>query len=157
MPLRALFLDIDGVLHPSTAINGIDFANPAMQTADALRGAGLLCHVQALLDAIADSDVLIIVHSSWRDTPWAGGVLREVLGRCFAGFTIADLAREASIADTCERFEIADFLIVDDAHGEFETDHIRCRLLVTNPLTGLDTEILARVRAWARKGITKRS
>lgn len=150
---RVLFCDIDGVLHSASLIEGADLAGLAAQGADKLLALGLFGlsqHLEQVLAGAGADDVMIAIHSSWRATVWAPPIMRRLLGPLggrFHGFTSAKVPREASIIDLCSRIGVDDHLILDDAGHEFRE---RSRLVVTDPLTGVDDpEVLARVREWA--------
>lgn len=152
---KYLFIDIDGVLHPSVAILSFDVATVAMQGGDALKDAGLCCFSQNLEDVLAESpyDIRVVVHSSWRTKPWADSrLLRDVLGPLghrFAGTTPPHMPRHQSILDVCQRAEIDDYLILDDAQDEFPRS--ASELVVTNPLLGVsDPGTLEAVRGWTQ-------
>lgn len=147
---RVVFCDIDGVLHKTSLIEGVDLAALATQGADKLLAIGLFGlaeHLENVLVEAGADDVMIAIHSSWRGTVWAPPIIRPLLGplggRVHA-FTSAKLPREASIHDLCSRIGLDDHLIIDDAHHEFRD---RSRLIVTDPFKGIDDpEVLARVR-----------
>lgn len=156
--MKTLFLDFDGVLHPSTAVLDVDrlalSANPLATIArhDLMRWATLL------EDALSDcqtrtlEDYTIAVHSSWRKAAWAtNSVLRQALGPLghrFLCVTNAQLQRHESILDLCERCGIDDYLIVDDDRSAFAPG--TGNLVVTNPLLGLsEPHCLQRIKVWA--------
>lgn len=152
---KCLFIDIDGVLHPSTAILSCDVATVALRGGAALKDAGLCCFSQKLEDVLAESpcDIGVVVHSSWRTKHWADSrLLRDVLGPLahrFEGTTPPHMQRHQSILYVCQRAEIDDYLILDDAQDEFPPSALG--LVVTNPLLGVsDPGALEAVRAWAQ-------
>lgn len=152
---KCLFIDIDGVLHPSTAILSCDVATVALRGGNALKDAGLCCFSQKLEDVLAESpcDIGVVVHSSWRTKYWADSrLLRDVLGPLahrFEGTTPPHMPRHQSILYVCQRAEIDDYLILDDAQDEFPPS--ASGLVVTNPLLGVsDPDALEAVRAWAQ-------
>ena len=89
MTTRAVFLDIDGVFHPSTAIEGKDPAIPMdvyAKNHDLLRWTPVLAEMLQ-----GHEDVMLFVHSNWR-TAVSNATLRELLGplgkgRLFQGVT----------------------------------------------------------------------
>lgn len=154
--MRALFLDFDGVLHPSTEIMGKDLASLALRGADALIDAGLFRWTGVLEDELARcrgaADISIVVHSSWRDQPWLSSTLaRDLLGRLghrLEGFVAQHTPRATAISEFASRHSLQDILILDDAVHEFSNEPA---LVVTNPLLGVTEEsTLARIRSWAR-------
>lgn len=158
--MKTLFLDFDGVLHPSTVVLDVDrlalSANPQTTIArhEMMRWAALLEDVLSDCQARTGEDYTIAVHSSWRKTSWAtNSVLRQALGPLghrFLGATSAQLERHESILDLCLRCGIDDYLIVDDDRSAFAPD--TTNLVVTNPLLGLSDRLcLDQIRAWAER------
>lgn len=155
MSNKALFLDFDGPLHPSTAIEGI--RRPP--DADACKERQLFRwapHLEDALSTLSDeqrADLLIVAHSSWRKIEGLSqGLIRESLGpmlaEMYVGMTRPDLDRWESIQDTCQRFDIEDFLIIDDATAEFPAG--LPQLVICNPLKGLsDPLVQSRITEWA--------
>lgn len=153
--MKTLFLDFDGVLHPSTAILDKDVATLALQGGRELLASGLFqwSHLleQALRDAEGDDEIVVVVHSSWRNQPWMSSSLaREVLGPLghrFAGFLEGREPREPAIVEFVARMDIHDFLILDDSHAEFSA--LSDKLITTNPLLGVsEPHTLAQISAW---------
>lgn len=158
--MRPLFLDFDGVLHPSTVVLDVDrlalTANPLATIAKhrMLRWAPLLEELLCECQAQTGEEYTIAVHSSWRKTNWAtNSVLRQALGPLghrFLGVTNPQLERQASIQDLCQRCGVDDFLIVDDDRSAFAPGTMN--LVVTNPLCGLsDRQCLDQIRSWATR------
>jgi len=154
--MKTIFLDFDGVLHPSTAILDKNVATLALQGGQKLISSGLFVWSHHLEEAIrqaeGDDEIVIVVHSSWRSQPWMSSALaRESLGPLghrFAGFVDRYGDRETCIAKFAGRMDIQDFLILDDSHAEFSV--LADRLVTTNPLLGVsDPKTLAQVSTWA--------
>lgn len=155
--VKALFSDIDGVFHPSNAIQGLDMATISFSGGAEYARYGLFRWTKMLEEALAESEdeIFVIVHSSWRLQPWASArVVRDALGPLghrFYGMTSPSLlGRQASIDDLCRRAGISDYLILDDARDEFAPR--TPNLVVTNPLLGVsEAATLSTVRSWARR------
>jgi len=158
--MKAIFLDFDGVLHPSPEVLQHRLSTLALQGSESILATGLFRWASLLEDALqaatdstsqADSDIAIIAHSSWRNQPWmttdlARGLLGP-LGHRFAGFTTRFEGRERSIEDFVSRASVQEFLILDDAEREFSA--LRDHLVLTNPLIGLnDSNTLSLVSRW---------
>jgi hypothetical protein len=158
--MRALFSDIDGVLHPPSAIQGLSMATLALGRADTFARLGLFCWAGILEDLLVqtDDDLGLIIHSTWRQQSWVSPQLMRAalgpLGHRFIGMTSPDLQRQASIEDLCQRAGISDRLILDDAGDEFAPG--TPGLLVTNPLRGVsDPAIQDRLIEWSHRGATQ--
>ncbi len=152
---RAVFLDIDGVFHPSTAIEGKD---PTIPMDVYARNNDLLRWTPVLAELLqGHEDVMLFVHSNWRTAKNLGATtLRELLGplgkgRLYQGTTDERIRdREPSIKAMVEQAEISDFWILDDAHQEFSD--LVGDLVVCNPLLGVsDPEVQLAVRNWLNK------
>ncbi|MEJ8837689.1 HAD domain-containing protein [Ramlibacter sp. AN1133] len=162
MRFKAVFADIDGVMHRPPNSRGPDsVAAIALASGTQLREQGLFCWTEHLEQALAEADeatgdaIVLVIHSSWRKQPWVSmQMLREALGPLghrLMAITSPDLEREASIVDLAERAGIDDFIVIDDASAEF-SPRIK-NLVVTNPLRGVsDPGVLAAVRDWAGAG-----
>lgn len=149
--MKVVFADFDGVFHPSTEIVDKDLPTLALQGADAIKGTGLFRWTQLLESELGQTDVMLVVHSTWRRSSWAISLMRQLLGPLghrFLSCTRSEISREDSIAEFVERAGVTDFIILDDAHSEFGdlSDHLIC----TNPLIGLnDPDTLEHIRSWA--------
>ena len=152
---KILFLDFDGPLHPTSAIDGI--RRPPDELSFLERGlfrwAIHLDMILSRLDEEERSSILIAAHSSWRQIPGLSQqLIRDQLGPRlgpqYIGMTRPELGRWASIQDMCERGGFTDFLIIDDAVSEFPTD--LPQLVVCSPLKGLsDPEVQRKIAEWA--------
>lgn len=151
--MKTLFLDFDGVLHPSIAILGKDIATLALHGSEHILASGLFKWNELLEAALSESEeeVVIVVHSSWRNQPWMSTSLaRDLLGPLahrFEGFVELREPREKAISEFADRMKVDDFLILDDSRAEFSV--LLDRLLLTNPLSGVsEASTLAQIRAW---------
>lgn len=149
--MKVVFADFDGVFHPTTDIVGIDLPTLALHGAEALLATGLFRWTHLLERALADTEVVLVVHSTWRRASWANALIRDLLGPLghrFLSCTRGEVGREDSIAEFVERTGVKEFIILDDADTEFEelTEHLIC----TDPLQGVsDPGVLDNIRAWA--------
>lgn len=156
MTQKVIFLDFDGPLHPSTAIEGI--RQPPDEAACLDRNLfRWAIHLDILLSKLSNekrSSILIAAHSSWRKIPGLSQqLIRQLLGprlaKQYVGMTRPDLPRWESIQEMCARAEFDDILIIDDAKDEFPAG--LAQLVVCNPLKGLsDPAIQAQIFNWAR-------
>lgn len=153
---KIIFLDFDGPLHPTTAIDGV--RRPPDEASflerDLFRWA---FHLDVALSKAKDREnILIAAHSSWRQIPGLSqNLIREKLGprlgAQYVGMTRPELKRWESIQEMCKRGGFDDFLIIDDAINEFPEN--LPQLVVCNPLKGLsDPTIQRRVIDWANEG-----
>ena len=149
--MRVLFLDLDGPLHPTEAIQGlapgIDRLPVAARERMLFRW---LPHLESLLEE--HPDVGIVVHSAWRRYA-SNSELREVLGPLadrFLGVTSTDITRHAGIEEIARRFGIDTYLIVDDALEEFPAG---CpQLCAVDPNTGIAAcDVQERIRGWLQE------
>lgn len=146
---RAIFLDFDGVLHPSVLALDLPDVRGGKHSM-VIEQRQLFRWTGQLAEALEKhGDVMLFVHSSWRehlDNP----AMREVLGparRWFDGVTPKGMTRYAGILAMVERVGIDKYLILDDATHEFPAD---CQeLLATDPATGLlDPLVQIRLARW---------
>ncbi|MBY0233947.1 MAG: hypothetical protein K2W93_03125 [Burkholderiaceae bacterium] len=134
--MKLLFLDFDGVLHPSGGAPGTCLPFEWLPTL-----------VELLEPA---PDVFLAVHSSWREVH-AMEYLRDFLGPLgnrLVGAVPSGSKSNAILAFLGEHQEVWDYLILDDSPAEFSSE-LRARLLVCSPLLGIqDSEIQLALKAW---------
>ena len=152
---KVLFLDIDGVLHPSTDV--LDFV---------ASGLPLLAYVQSrpyllrwaplLAQSLNDTACQIVVQSSWRnevtDTELRSLFAASVLAARMIGSTPRSVAREEGILRVMALMGLPqdNVLILDDAVAEFH--QLSARVAACHPLRGLsDRAVLDAVRRWAMR------
>ena len=147
--VRMVFLDFDGVLHPTSkvvALNGTIPPAPAQYARDN----GLFCFIDLLAGLLKQyPDVMLMVHSSWRH--WvANAEIRELLGELaefYVGCTEPGLGRYASIQSTVERSGSTAVVILDDNPQEFPTGC--AELMLCDPELGIsDPATLEKLAAW---------
>lgn len=149
--MRTLFLDIDGVGHPVSVIEGLDEINSlSVDLEHLIAERGLGCwwsHLAELLEG--HDDVGIVVHSSWRRS-FQNHDLRRLLGplgRHYETITHKELGRHEGIEELVKRAGLEHYLVIDDAAHEFPTEY--APLVLTHPEQGLsDPQVLARIRQW---------
>ena len=133
--LRLLYLDFDGVLHPST-------------------GRDLFCRMHLLEEALVGKDCLIIISSSWRfhhPLKHLLGLFPASLRRHVAGVTgdafVGRWPRHSEILiDVSKRASQGRWRALDDSWIEFPKDCpelIRC-----NPNSGMGNKESAELRSW---------
>lgn len=150
---KTIFLDFDGPLHPTESIRGI----PSPITQQVIDERNLFRWVPLLEDAVANSPacvregLCIAAHSSWRlrfdvDQQIVRNNLRS-LASYYVGMTNPALLRWPSIQDMCQRAQIEDYLIIDDAIDEFPQN--LQQLIVCSPSKGLsDQDVMSRLTQW---------
>lgn len=144
MRRRALFIDIDGVLHPSPEPGS---RGPSISYMEVGPLGWLPCLVQALHGY---DDVEIVVHSSWREV-YSAEELSEMLSEL--GERRISLAPQSSRHPAIEAWlgaqgQPIDFLVLDDEAGEFPSP-APSWLVVCDPKLGTsDPVVLARLRLW---------
>jgi len=155
-PTRAIFLDIDGVLHPTTAI---EHFNPLMPLAESMARHQLMRWCDDLADLMdGHDDVLLFVHSSWR-FQFENADLRMALGRLghlYEGITDQEERnRFPSITQMAARAGLDDYLILDDARDAFPADC--AQLVLCNPLLGItEDRVKTAVRTWLQASAAPR-
>lgn len=148
-PLRVIFLDYDGVLHPVSAL-----ARFAMRMSrdDAIRQGRLFRWTWVLEEILHETDVRIVVHSSWRCLLSTAEML-EYLGPLavrYSGATNAEMLRWEGIQRTVNQLGLGDeqWLVLDDHASQFPDPPPR-QLVLCNPENGIwDQQVRERVRAW---------
>lgn len=142
---RVLFVDFDGVLHPTTHAVAL-----TAQAVDAVHFGWV-----PLLDQVLSghADVVIVVHSTWRHE-YNLDELREVLGvlgHRVVGATQSNLSRYESIVFWLEQSPSHnDYRILDDDPSEFP-DPPPPELILCNPSTGASAPSVQRAIAdWLR-------
>lgn len=145
---RVLFIDFDGVLHPTVAIADLPFTTKPSTVADER---GLMRWVPIVAELLAaHQDVRIVVHSAWRwlvDEP----EIRELLAPLapwYAGTTEPEIrGRHESILHQVHRDRIDDYLVLDDAIDEFPAGWTP--LVVCDPSAGVSAaDVQQKVRNW---------
>ena len=139
---RAIFLDFDGVLHDVDA-GSIEYENGSM----VITGTRLFQHVGVLEQLILPfPDVQLVIHSSWRNHY----TLHELYARFPAslrnrirGMTQPGTLRYAGILDYAEEHGISDYLILDDAPGEFcYSSDLPDELVICHELLGIGSPVV---------------
>lgn len=142
----ALFLDIDGVLHPMSAIQIEEVGRDMIVTGqDQLRWAPILWEL------IEEVDVQIVVHSSWRHIYRLDEIVRRfpmpIRDRIFD--VTAGAGRYESIVEYVERYRIDRFAVLDDLPSAFPTGWRH--LIACDPESGIsDSAVHERVRHFLR-------
>ena len=132
---KTLFLDFDGVLHPSIST---DF----------------FTKVDLLWSAIQDSPPHIVISSSWRfrhTLKQLKQLLGPDIGKCVIGTTgdafIGRYARNEEINQWISLHRCTNWIILDDSRFEFPENSPR--LLLCNARTGLTDDIADKLKTWA--------
>lgn len=132
--MRVLFLDFDGVLHPTPL-------------ADADQPLRLLPHLRSVLTG---KDVSLVVHSTWRYV-YRLKELGELLAT--AGAPVLGATPRGPRYESIQWWlhlnpSVTDYVILDDDAGEFP-DPLPAELLLCDPASGLLTpSVLDRLGRW---------
>ena len=135
---KTLFLDFDGVLHPSFAKEGAYFS-----------------HANRLAETIGNHSCEIVISSSWRFS-FELQKLKEHLPSRLARHIVATtgdawigpLARYNEILEYLRMNPCRDWRALDDSTFEFPA---KCaELIVCKGSRGLDSQVLALLEAWLR-------
>ncbi len=149
--MQTIFLDIDGVLHPfDSAVNLPSEAGPGSS------GGTMLCWAPLLAEIIGDSEVQIVIHSTWR--------LRYSLAEIRDRFPESLRARIRGCTRGTGRFDgirqyvaehaLTDFLVLDDIADFFPAGWPN--LLLCAGETGISEPLVqARLRAFLAASRTK--
>ena len=135
-----LFLDFDGVLHPSLA------------TADQY-----FCRMPLLIEALTELDIAVVISSSWRfHHQWEALIapFPRTIQAKFAGCTgpaiTGSQARFREISIYVRQRRIRHWCALDDSQFEFPN---HCpELIICNGRYGLTTRETERLRDWANHG-----
>jgi hypothetical protein len=142
----ALFLDIDGVLHPLGASEFEEVGRELIVT-----GQDLLRWVPILWELIGEVDVQLVVHSSWRHIYRLDEIVRRfpmpIRDRIFD--VTAGAGRYESIVQYVERYRIDRFAVLDDLPSAFPTRWPH--LIACDPELGINDPLVQdRVRHFLR-------
>lgn len=137
---RVLFLDFDGVLHPT----------PAARTPE-LASTGVFDWLESLgAELDAHPDVRVVVHSTWRyiySDKELRDILREVRER-FLGSTPPGPRYESIQAWLGLNSTVTDYRILDDETTEFPRP-LPGELIVCDPAAGVTgSDVIAALRRW---------
>ena len=134
MNLKTIFVDFDGVLHPTS---GVQFFSrlPLLET------------------ALSGYECDIVISSSWRHHHSLQDLLEHFpasLRRSVVGTTgpphVGKLPRYQEILNYCQANGVRDWRALDDSFLEFPSP---CKkLILCNPNTGIDTKQLIALKHW---------
>jgi hypothetical protein len=148
MRTRIIFIDIDGVFHPTAAV--ADFTR-GQQIGVYATANNLMRWNEHLAEMLEQHrDVMLVAHSNWRKE-FNDGDIRGLMGplkKYYHGVTNAEYSgRYESIRRMVERVQVDDYLILDDATQEFPAN---CpELAICDPELGISEPVVqSRVRQW---------
>lgn len=135
MKLKIIFLDFDGVLHPSTC-------NKDM----------LFCQAHLLEDIISKNPYEFVISSSWRhqfnlkELKTKLPMISNKISGCTGAPIIGKFARYQEICNYLGTRSKSDWIALDDSTWEFPEN---CQQLIAcNPNTGIKHPQLRRLEAW---------
>lgn len=141
---RALFLDFDGVLHPT--LFKVD-----LEPVETIIGTGLFGWLPNLARALAPyPEVVIVVHSTWRHTHDDDELrmLLDPVSTRVLGSTPPGIRYESILEWLRQNPTFTDYRILDDETVEFP-DPAPVELIVCDPRTGVSAPtVQAALRQW---------
>jgi hypothetical protein len=155
--MKIIFLDFDGVLHPSD----VWLEGGAMRLGDVSVGHSLLEHAASLANLLAPFDDAKVVLS----TSWVSGLgfdyafaqlpkslARRVIGATFDparhGADFGAVARGYQVQDDVRRRGLTDWMALDDDARDWPEEDLS-RLIQTNPVHGFRSAgVMERLEAW---------
>jgi len=143
--LRAIFLDFDGVLHPSGGDPGrvLPFE-----------------WLPILANLLQEwPDVKLVVHSSWREVH-SSDYLREFMGPLGSRFlgAVPPGPRGPAIQEFLRlQARVTSYIVLDDMPAEFPSD-LEDSLIVCDPLSGISEQAVRdQIRRWLESTESKRA
>jgi hypothetical protein len=137
---RLIFLDFDGVLHPTGGAPGEELP---------------FCWVPLLTEDLAPHrDVGLVIHSSWAER-FADDDMREFIDPL--DWRLVDVVRGPTKSQSILSYlhgkpGVCSWLVVEDEPAQFG-DEFTGSLLVCDPRTGLsDPQVRTQLRAWLERG-----
>lgn len=145
--MKTIFLDIDGVLHPST-VGELEYGPHGPKVV----GAGVCALEAKLAEVVTGKTIDIVIHSTWIYMFDARKLQDEYLPRLGAVAHIQLTnrrieSRSLRVLDYIRRRRLSpsDYLILDDAPKEFSSaPALLPRLIACHPARGLDDPLVIR-------------
>jgi len=134
--MKTIFLDFDGVLHPSSATRE-----------------QLLCRLPALEQSVQGHECEIVISSSWRHHHSFESLV-QMFPASLRGRVVADTGeshigkwpRYQEILNYCQINGVSDWVALDDSFLEFPKS---CQeLILCNPNTGLGASQIKALQSW---------
>jgi hypothetical protein len=150
--MKTLFLDIDGVLHPST-VGELEYGLQGPKVV----GPGVCALEGKLAQMVVGKSIDVAIHSTWIYMFDVRTLRRDYLPRLGEAARIQLTnrrieSRALRILDYVRRRKLSqhDYLILDDAPKEFaSTDNLLPRLVVCDPARGLDDpKVIEQIKAF---------